>query len=80
MYGFCRKGNFICLITEFVRGGNLADCLANRDKYGLDLRLQIELALSIARGMVYLHSMNVIHRDLKPANILVSIRFVVLTA
>lgn len=70
MYGFCRKENYVCLVTEFVRGGNLADCLADKE-YDLDFFLQIELALNIVRGMVYLHNQNVIHRDLKPANILI---------
>lgn len=72
MYGFCRKENYVCLVTEFVRGGNLADCLADQE-YGLDFNLQAELSLNITRGMVYLHNQGVIHRDLKPANILVSI-------
>jgi len=71
MYGFCRKENYVCLVTEYVRGGNLADCLADPENYELDFYLQTELALNIVRGMVYLHSMGVIHRDLKPANILV---------
>jgi len=71
MYGFCRKENYVCLVTEYVRGGNLADCLADLENYELDFYLQLELALNIVRGMVYLHSMGVIHRDLKPANILV---------
>jgi len=71
MYGFCRKENYICLVTEFVRGGNLSECLSNKEHYGLDLPLQIELALNICRGMVYLHNAEVIHRDLKPGNILI---------
>lgn len=71
MYGFCRKNNYICLVTEFVRGGNLSECLKNKDQYFLDLALQIELSMNITRGMVYLHNQGVIHRDLKPANILI---------
>eukprot|EP01114_Cavostelium_apophysatum_P021682 TRINITY_DN7634_c0_g2_i3.p1 TRINITY_DN7634_c0_g2~~TRINITY_DN7634_c0_g2_i3.p1 ORF type:complete len:708 (+),score=173.80 TRINITY_DN7634_c0_g2_i3:357-2480(+) len=71
MYGFCRKESYLCLVTEFVRGGNLADCLEDNDNYELDFYLQLELALSITRGMVYLHACGIVHRDLKPANILV---------
>eukprot|EP00027_Filamoeba_sp_ATCC50430_P000285 CAMPEP_0168556248 /NCGR_PEP_ID=MMETSP0413-20121227/8776_1 /TAXON_ID=136452 /ORGANISM="Filamoeba nolandi, Strain NC-AS-23-1" /LENGTH=632 /DNA_ID=CAMNT_0008587171 /DNA_START=113 /DNA_END=2008 /DNA_ORIENTATION=+ len=71
MYGFCKKDNYICLVTEFVRGGNLAHCLSDHENFYLDFALQIELSLSICRGMVYLHSKGVIHRDLKPANILI---------
>ena len=73
MYGFCKKENCLCLVTEYVRGGNLADCLED-ETYELDLFLQVELALNIARGMVFLHNQKVIHRDLKPANILVCSR------
>lgn len=68
MYGFCKKESYLCLVTEYVRGGNLADWLEDAE---LDLYLQIKLALNITRGMVYLHNQNVIHRDLKPANILI---------
>jgi len=70
MYGFCKKENCLCLVTEYVRGGNLAQCLED-ESYELDLYLQVELALNIARGMVFLHNQKVIHRDLKPANILI---------
>lgn len=65
MYGFCKKNNYVCLVTEFVKGGNLASCLQDKQKYPLDFSLQLELALNITRGMVYLHNQNVVHRDLK---------------
>lgn len=71
MYGFAKKQNYLCLVTEFVRGGNLASALDNPNEYPLDGWLQMELAFSICRGMVYLHNQNVIHRDLKPANVLI---------
>jgi serine/threonine protein kinase len=65
MFGFCKKDNFLCLVTEYVRGGNLASALENPSEYPLDPPLQLELALNIVRGMVYLHNQNIIHRDLK---------------
>jgi len=71
MYGFCRKDNFMCLVTEFVRGGNLSALIHRGGTGPLDDWYQIELAMNISRGMVYLHSQDVIHRDLKPANILI---------
>lgn len=71
MYGFCKKQNYICLVTEFVKGGSLQSCLGDRENYPLDLPLQIELTANISRGMVYLHSQGIFHRDLKPANILI---------
>lgn len=29
MFGYCKKDGYICLITEFIKGGNLADNLQN---------------------------------------------------
>lgn len=33
MYGFCRKDNFLCLVTEYVKGGNLATCLESNSLF-----------------------------------------------
>lgn len=71
MFGFCRKDNYLCLVTEYVAGGNLADCLKDKQNYPLDFTHQCDIGMAICRWLVYLHKRNVIHRDLKPANILV---------
>src|SRR5689334_10039543 len=60
MYGYCKKGSMICLVTEFVPGGNLAEAVRSAD-INWTLPMILETALSIVRGMVYIHSKNIIH-------------------
>lgn len=60
----------LMLITEYLRGGDLHQCL--KEKGALSLSTAINFALDIARGMAYLHNEPnvIIHRDLKPRNVL----------
>nr|GEW55808.1 integrin-linked protein kinase 1-like [Tanacetum cinerariifolium] len=60
----------LMLITEFLRGGDLHQCL--KEKGALNPTTAINFALDIARGMAYLHTEPnvIVHRDLKPRNVL----------
>nr|XP_043607705.1 integrin-linked protein kinase 1-like [Erigeron canadensis] len=60
----------LMLITEYLRGGDLHQCL--KEKGALSPATAVNFALDIARGMAYLHNEPnvVIHRDLKPRNVL----------
>lgn len=55
---------------KIKKGGTLADVIYNTTRK-IDIFLQIELLISLTKGMVYIHSNKIIHRDLKPGNILV---------
>eukprot|EP01119_Soliformovum_irregulare_P025244 TRINITY_DN92_c0_g1_i1.p1 TRINITY_DN92_c0_g1~~TRINITY_DN92_c0_g1_i1.p1 ORF type:complete len:860 (+),score=217.89 TRINITY_DN92_c0_g1_i1:181-2580(+) len=70
MFGFCRKESYICLVTEYIKGGDLSSCLKDLSKL-LPESLKVDIALNIAAAMIYLHGRSLIHRDLKPGNILV---------
>ncbi|OMJ81076.1 hypothetical protein SteCoe_18535 [Stentor coeruleus] len=58
------------IILEYVTGGSLRDLLL---KYGSFSENVIKnYIIQILKGLVYLHSKNIVHRDLKSANILVT--------
>lgn len=65
----------MCIVTEYLPGGNVADVLAARgDDNPLPLKKALRWALDCTLGMRYLHERRptmIIHRDLKPENLLV---------
>eukprot|EP01103_Thecamoeba_quadrilineata_P014399 TRINITY_DN4290_c0_g2_i1.p1 TRINITY_DN4290_c0_g2~~TRINITY_DN4290_c0_g2_i1.p1 ORF type:complete len:1044 (-),score=175.75 TRINITY_DN4290_c0_g2_i1:118-2904(-) len=69
--GFTRPPNF-CIITEYMPRGCLYDLLHN-PLVRLSGQHMLKVALSVARGMNYLHTQtpSIVHRDLKSHNILV---------
>ncbi|CAN1158029.1 G-type lectin S-receptor-like serine/threonine-protein kinase RLK1 [Linum perenne] len=72
LIGYCEEGkDRKLLVYEFLSNGTLADYLFREVKPSWRDRIQI--ALGIARGILYLHeecSTQVIHCDIKPQNIL----------
>ncbi|GAM17794.1 hypothetical protein SAMD00019534_009690 [Acytostelium subglobosum LB1] len=57
------------IVTEIMHKGTLWDVV--KKSHPLPLMTIIRHALSVARGLAYLHSIDMIHRDIKAANILV---------
>ncbi|XP_057513877.1 G-type lectin S-receptor-like serine/threonine-protein kinase LECRK3 [Actinidia eriantha] len=72
LLGYCYEGPHRLLVYEFMSNGSLANFLFDLSRPNWYQRTQV--ALGIARGLVYLHeecSTPIIHCDIKPQNILI---------
>ncbi|KAA8527890.1 hypothetical protein F0562_035241 [Nyssa sinensis] len=76
LLGYCINGNERLLVYEYMPQGTLAQHLFDLHEHGyppLTWKQRVTIALDVARGVEYLHSLaqqSFIHRDLKPTNIL----------
>ncbi|KAF3790886.1 Serine/threonine-protein kinase [Nymphaea thermarum] len=68
--GACTKAPQLCIVTEYMPGGNLYD-LVHKQNRVLELPKLLKFAIDVSKGMEYLHQNNIIHRDLKTANLLI---------
>eukprot|EP00850_Spirogloea_muscicola_P004412 SM000019S04956 [mRNA] locus=s19:246325:252045:+ [translate_table: standard] len=81
LLGFCVDGFERLIVYEFMTQGPLSRHLFEYRRWNLqplDWRTRISIALDVARGIDYLHSLaykSFIHRDLKPSNILLDDSF-----
>ncbi|QBZ81599.1 Serine/threonine protein kinase, catalytic domain containing protein [Pandoravirus celtis] len=73
--GACVRAPNVCIVTEWVRGGNLRQLLG-RQTVKLLWRARLSILRDIALGLDYLHTahpdMKIMHRDLKSSNVLVA--------
>ena len=64
-----RDGDAIYLVSDFVDGLPLSDCLKGQR---LTIREAATLCRQIAQALEHIHERGIVHRDLKPANVIVT--------
>ncbi|XP_019237899.1 PREDICTED: G-type lectin S-receptor-like serine/threonine-protein kinase LECRK2 [Nicotiana attenuata] len=72
LLGYCAEGSKRALVYEYMSNGCLANLLF-RGATRPDWNLRVNIALDVARGILYLHEeceAPIIHCDIKPQNIL----------
>jgi hypothetical protein len=60
------------LVSQLVRGGSVAQQLAERAPSGLPLAQTLRIAREVAGALAHAHEHGVIHRDVKPGNVLLT--------
>jgi len=72
LLGACTDPEYFCIVQEYLPGGDLATLLA-KAKLPQSFYGRMRLASQIARGLLWIHSNNVLHRDLKLENLLLDV-------
>jgi len=68
---FARDEGLPYLVMELVRGGTLADRIANDG--AMPLTAVLDVLLPVISAIAHAHERRVVHRDLKPANVLLGV-------
>ncbi|KAF6996953.1 hypothetical protein CFC21_013225 [Triticum aestivum] len=79
LIGFCKDGEHMALVYEFMSEGTLQDHIVGGDHNArcLTWRQRLQIAVESAQGLEYLHkgcNPPLIHRDVKATNILLNMR------
>uniref|UniRef100_A0A0E0LZ15 non-specific serine/threonine protein kinase n=1 Tax=Oryza punctata TaxID=4537 RepID=A0A0E0LZ15_ORYPU len=79
MIGYCKDGEYMALVHEYMSEGTLEEHIAGRDhnKRNLTWTERLRITLESAQGLEYLHkgcSPPLIHRDVKATNILLNMK------
>jgi len=68
-YGLSRVSDYQVMVFEWAEFGTLQELYNNND---ITWRSKVQIALDICRGLVFLHTCEILHHDIRCANILVS--------
>lgn len=71
LFGWCLNNSEKILVYEYIEGGSLEDLVT--DKIGLTRKKRLQIAIDVARALVYLHhecDPSIVHRDVKASNVL----------
>ncbi|KAJ3678981.1 hypothetical protein LUZ61_021145 [Rhynchospora tenuis] len=77
LIGYCKDGDCIALVYEYIEEGNLENFLRGRT-HSLGWKQRLQIAYESGQGLEYLHKMckpPLIHRDIKTSNILLTSNF-----
>lgn len=64
LFGYTEQKGMLCLITEYISGGNLSNYIRNKELHYSEV-FAAKIAINLSNGMKYLHGKNIVHRDLK---------------
>jgi eukaryotic-like serine/threonine-protein kinase len=67
IYDFGRENGRDYIVSEFVEGRTLRDCVGNAD---LSLNQILDLVIQVASALAAAHAAGIVHRDIKPENIM----------
>lgn len=73
MRGWCRKGNELMLVYDYMPNGSLNKRIFDKPTKVLDWQQRCRVLADVAEGLTYLHhgwDQVVVHRDIKSSNIL----------
>lgn len=70
-FGISTQEHCFQLILEYLPRGNLFQNLSDAS-IKIPIPLRIQIALDIARGLKYLHFLDIVHKDLKSMNVLLT--------